>query len=250
MKKNVIVSLLLINTLCNVSIPAFAALSANQTVTATLTRTTPTPVDPGGGGGGSGGIVAGGVAGGAAAAGAGAFAFAPLLLAGLTPDGAISAAAPIGCIQCPENLLQSAMMHAFCSNDINGIMAKMNCNGKFYIAKNNESIRNGSFDMHEIVLPPEFANAQKIRVNITMASENYKEISGEPELSFGIYKDIAKPDLNKKFETQQFLHHYLMNKYDVPLKITDKSYNCGVQKLTGVLNLNDLNIRLEKTKLK
>ena len=119
----------------------------------------------------------------------------------------------------------------------------MKCDGKFYIAKNNESIRNGSFDMQEIVLPPELANAQKIRINITMASENYREINGEPELAFGIYKDIAKPDLSKKFETQQFMHHYLMKKYDVPLKITDKSYNCGVQKLSGVLNLNNLNMK-------
>jgi len=221
---------------------SFAATTASQTVSVTLTRTTPpgpgpnpTPIP--------GGAIVGIAAGGSAAAGASALAFAPLFLAGLTPDGTISAAAPIGCILCPENLLQSAMMHAFCSNDINGIMAKMKCNGKFYIAKNNESIRNGSFDMHEIVLPPELANAQRIRVHITMASENYREINGEPELAFGIYKNIAKNDLSKKFETQQFLHHYLMKKYEVPLKITDKSYNCGVQKLTGIVDLSDLKIR-------
>ena len=219
---------------------AFAATTASQTISATLSR-------GGGGGGGGGGIPGGAIVGiaggGSAAAGASALAFAPLLLAGLTPDGVVSAAAPICCIPCTENLLQSAIMHSFCSNDYNEVLAKMNCNGKFYIAQNNESIRNGSFDMQQIVLPPELLNAQKIRINITIASENYKEINGEPELVFGIYKDIAKADLSKKFETQQFLHHYLMKKYDVPLKITEKSYNCGVQKLTGILNLNELNMK-------
>jgi len=239
------ISVLLIGLIFIFGQNVFAALSASQTVSATLTRTTPpgpgpgpspTPVIPAG-------AIVGIAAGGSVAAGASALAFAPLLLAGLTPDGAISAAAPINCILCSENLLQSAIMHAFCSNNYNDIVAKMKCNGRFYIAKNNESIRNGSFDMQEFVLPPEFDNAKMIKINITMASENYKEINGEPELALGIYKDIEKEDLSKKFETQQFLHHYMMKKYDVPLKITDKSYNCGVQKLTGILNLNTINFR-------
>lgn len=159
------------------------------------------------------------------------------------PNCIIGGAAPIECIPCPGNLLQSALKHAFCTNDLNDILAKMKCNGKFYLAQNNESIKNGSFDMQELVLPIVFTNAEKIRINVTMVSENYREINGKPELVFGIYKDITQANLCKKFRTQQFLHYYLMKKYIVPLKITDKRYHCGVQKLTGVLNLRDLKFK-------
>lgn len=135
-------------------------------------------------------------------------------------------------------------MHAFCTKDLKYAMVKMysnECNGIVYIAQNNESIRNGTFDMQEFILPKELASANKVRVNVTMVSDTYNEVKGEPELSFGLYKDIAKKDLSKKFETQQFLHNYLISKYKVPLRITEKCYNCGVQKLTGVLNLREVN---------
>lgn len=222
---------------------AYAALSASQTISATLSR------GGGGGGGGggtgAGGIIAGATVGGSAAAGASALAFAPVFLAGLTPDGVVCAAAPIDCVPCMDNLLQTAIMHAFCSSDLNCILNKIKCgcNGKFYVVQNNESIKNGSFDMQEIILPPELLNAQKIRINVTMASDNYREINGHPELALGIYKDITSKDLDKKFETQQFLHHYLMKKYEVPLKIIEKSYHCGIQKLSGTLDLKDVSCK-------
>lgn len=218
----------------------FAATSASQTISATLTRATPPGPGPGPGPVIPGGAVAGITLGGTAATGASVLAFAPLLLAGLEPDGIISAAAPICCIGCVENLLQSAIMYSFCTNDLNYALEKMRCNGKFYIAQNNESIRNGSFDLQGFTIPTELANAKKIKINITLASDCYKEVNGEPELALGIYKNIAQKDLSKKFETQQFLHNYLMKKYKVPLKIVEKHYNCGVQKLTGVLNLSEL----------
>lgn len=161
----------------------------------------------------------------------------------VVPNCIIGGAAPIECTLCPGNLLESALMHTFCTDDLNYIATKMKCNGKFYLAQNNESIRNGSFDMQELVLPIVFTKAERIKINVTMASENYREINGEPELALGIYKDITPKDLSKKFRTQQFLHHYLMKKYKVPLKITDKSYHCGIQKLTGVLNLKDLKFK-------
>jgi hypothetical protein len=237
MKKNAMISLLLMSAMFNAGSKALAQCpqSAEQTVTATLTRTIPPP-GPGPTPGptpATGGIVAGGV--GAAAAGAGAFAFAPLLLAGLAPNGVVSAAAPIGCLPCQESLLQAAIMKAFCTDDLNCAVATMNSNGKYYIAINNTAIRNGSFDMQGLVLPKELACAKKLKVNITMASEAYKLADGEPELALGLYKNIGQKDLSKKFETQQFMHHYLMKKYEVPMTITDKSYGCGIQKLTAII---------------
>lgn len=241
MKKNAIITLLLMSAMINGSSKAFAQCpqSAEQTVTATLTRTPTPPPGGGGGGGGAGGIVAGGIAGGAAA-GAGALAFAPLLLAGLAPNGVVSAAAPIGCIPCQDNLLLTAIMNAFCTNDLKCAMATMGSNGKYYIATNSNAIRNGSFDMQGLVLPKEFLCAKKLKVNITVAAEPYKSVDGVPELSLGLYKNINQKDLSKKFESQQFLHHYLMKKYEIPVKITDNSYCAGIQKLSAIVCPRDL----------
>ncbi len=220
---------------------AYCATTASQTINATLTRVTPPGPGPGPGPVIPGGAVVG-IVGGGVAAGSSALAFAPLLLAGLTPDGVISAAAPIDCVPCQQDLLQKAIMHFFCTTDYCSALEKMKCNGKFYIVQNNETIRNGSFDVQKIILPIDFKNAKKIKINVTIASENYKEVNGEPELALGIYKDISTCDLNKKFETQQFLHGYLMKKYTIPLKITDKTYSCGIQKLTGEINLKDIKL--------
>lgn len=214
----------------------YAATTASQTVSATLTRTPPGPgpgpVIPGGA------IV--GIAGGGVAAGASAFAFAPLLLAGLTPNSVVFAAAPIGCIPCVQNFLQSAITSHFCVKDYAEASAKMSCNPSNYLVQNNSEIINGTYDMHALTIPKELQGAKRLRVNVTVASQPYKLAFQEPELAFGIYKNISPTSLSKKFETQQFLHHYLMNKYEIPLKMTSLQPGNGLQKLTGVIELQQL----------
>lgn len=236
MKKIILILILFLITAMYTELVANAA---SQNITATLSAPGPNPIDPGGGGGGGTGTAVGvgvGVGGGAAAAGATALAFAPLLLAGLTPNSVIYAAAPIGCVGCAKNFLQLAILNHFCTKDYKCALAKMKSDGKYYYAVNDSTIINGTFDIHSITLPKDVLDAQKIKINVTLVSQAYKEIDGEPELTFGLYKDINQIDLVKKFETQQFLHHYLMKKYEIPLKITSKNYNAGIQKLSTTIN--------------
>ncbi len=193
----------------------------------------------GGGGGGSGGAVAIGVGGGAVAAG-GAVAFAPLLLAGLSPNSIIAAAAPIDCIACRQCFLQKAIMDHFAIPDIVRATATMNNSCKIYFAQNDSQILNGTFDMQGIVLPNNLLNAKELRVNVTLASDPYNEIKQEPELKLGLYQDIAQGDLRKKFETQQFRRYYLMKRYEVPLLPTLKAYGQGLQKLSASINVSQI----------
>lgn len=211
--------------------------SASQTVSATLTRTItppgpdPTPI-PGGA------IV--GIAGGGVAAGAGAFAFAPLLLAGLTPNSVIFAAAPICCIPCAQNFLQYAIMNHFGPTDYTSALAKINCNPNAFLVQNNSEIINGTYDMHALTVPTEMQSAKKIKVDITLASQPYKLVYQDPELVFGIFRNINPINLAKKFETQQFLHSYLMTKYEIPLQITSIQAGNGFQKLSGVIDMTKI----------
>lgn len=218
-----------------------AATTASQTISATLTRTPPVPVVPGGGGGtGTGGIVAGGVVGGAAAAGASALAFAPLLLVGLGPNACVCAAAPIDCTTDPACFLQAAIREHGCLQPCNGRYCST-CD-KFYFVQNDCDIQNGTYDVDEIRLPDNFKNAGKIKINAIIASQPYGETGLTPDFTLDIYSNISRADLNKKFETQQFLHHYLMKRYEVPLNITCKNYGFGLQKLSGVINTCQLNV--------
>lgn len=209
----------------------FASTTASQQISAVLTRA-------GGGGGtgagatGVGGIVAGGVVGGTAVSGATALAFAPLLLAGLEPNGVICAAAPLGSIA-PRECYLNAAIKSHGGDVEKGLKRKCD---KFYFAQNDCEILNGSYDVDALTLPSDFLSANKIKIKITIASQPYSESKGNPDFKLGIYKDIARADLNKKFETQQFLHHYLMKKYEIPLKITQKTYSQGIQKLYGVID--------------
>jgi len=204
-----------------------AATSASQTVTATLTRS------GGGGGGGGGGIPGGAVVGiaggGAAAAGASALAFAPLLLAGLEPNTVVCAAAPLECITQKCNYLQEAIK----------LQCGLKCN-RFYVAKNDGEILNGTYDVDEIRIPEELKSANRIKINVTIVSQPYNSIAGEPDLRFDIYKNINHYNLSKKFETQQFLHHYLMHRYEIPLRTTYRNYSQGIQKLSGIIDLSKL----------
>lgn len=209
---------------------AFSATSATQNITATL--------GGGGGGGGGGGnniggIIAGGSIG-SVASGASALAFAPVLLAGLEPNGVVCAAAPLECI-CPRNnyLEQAIKIYCGCKKLTND---ECTCPKRIYFAQNDCAIINGTYDIDEVKLSDELKSANKIKVNITIVSQPYNEIRGEPELSIGIYKDISSKCLGKKFETQQFLHNYLMSKYKIPLKITCKDYHNGIQKLSGIID--------------
>lgn len=224
MQKYIIILFMFINIL-NIQ----EAMGAPQTISATLTR----PEGGGGDGGGgtnTGGIIAGGAVGGATA-GASALAFAPLLLAGLEPNSVICAAAPLNFINPRANYLENAIKaHG-------GVKSFGN---KFYIAQNDCEIINGTYDIDEISLPKELMSANRLKVNITIASQGYKEVDGEPELALGVYKGITRPNLAKKFETQQFLHHYLMKKYDTQLKITYQDYNNGIQKLSGIINMKQI----------
>lgn len=195
----------------------------------------------GGGGGGSGAVAI--ATGSTAVAGLGGAAFAPLLLAGLSPNSIIAAAAPIGCIACRQCFLQKAIMDHFAIPDINAATTAMNTSCKIYFAQNDSQILNGTFDMQGIVLPKSLLNAQELRVNVALASEPYSEVKGEPELKLALYKDISQSDLRKKFETQQFKRYYLMKRYDIPLLPTLKAYGNGLQKLSGSINLNDFKNR-------
>lgn len=207
--------------------------TASQTVSATLTRTPPgpgpTPI-PGGA------IV--GIAGGGVAAGASAFAFAPLLLAGLSPNSLLFAAAPICCVPCVQNLLQAAIMNHFCSSDYASAAAKMSLNPNAYLVQNNSELINGTYDMHALTLPIEVQNVNKVKIDVTVTSQQFNTFNQEPELVFGLYKDINQCNLSKKFQTQQFLHHYLMSKYEIPLKITSLNPACGIQKLSGIIDMS------------
>lgn len=159
---------------------------------------------------------------------------------GVMPHSNIGAAAPINSIPCHECFLRAAIMDALNTNDVDMAYEKMNSNGKIYFGQNNSQITNGTFNMHEIPLPKEFANAKKIKINIIIAAESYKEIKGYPELALDLYKNISPKDLRRKFETQQFLHQFFMKKYDIGLKRISKCYECGAQELSAVINLNDL----------
>jgi hypothetical protein len=214
---------------------ANAASSASQTISATL-------AESGGGGGGGNGIAIGIATGGSAAVvtGASAFAFAPILLAGLSPNSVVYAAAPIDGITAPQSFLQTAVVYHMHTKTYMEALERMKTNGKFYLAQNNTEIINGTFDMQSLTLPKELQSAQKIKVNITIASQKYKAIDGEPELTLGLYKDISKPNLSKKFETQQFLHHYLMKRYETPLKIEFNGYDKGFQKLSGIVDMRQV----------
>lgn len=221
-----------------ISIPsAHSATTASQTVSATLTKSNGGGGDNPGGGI-SGGAIVGIAAGGGVVSGASALAFAPILLAGLEPNSIICAACPLNCIPCAQNYLQCAIK--FHSGHKNLSEFKLNNANKFYFAQNDCEIINGTYDIDEITLPKEFLSSNRIKVNITIASQSYKEVGGNPEFTLGLYKDINKLNLAKKFETQQFLHHYLMKKYETPLKITTKEYKNGLQKISGIIDMKTI----------
>lgn len=218
---------------------AFSATTASQTLSATLTRH-----GGGGGGGGSGGVVAI-TTGAAAATGISGAVFAPLLLAGLSPNTILVAAAPLCCIPCQECFLQTAITNHFGCKDYCTAIEKLNnqSNTKFFWAQNDSRIFNGTYDMHGITLPPELLSAKKIRINVTIASSNHNEVKDGPEISCGLYRDITQADLRKKFETQQFRHYYMMKKYNIPMRTTLKAYSKGLQKISGTIDIENIKIK-------
>lgn len=197
----------------------------------------------GGGGGGGGTATAISLGSSGVVAAGSAAAFAPLLLAGLSPNCIITAAAPIGCIACKECYLQKAILEHFCMTDITTATSAMEQGSKIYFAQNDSSILNGTFDMQGIPLPEELLNAKEIRVNLTLYSDPYNEVKGLPELKIGLYKDIAQEDLRKKFETQQFTRYYLMKKYDIYLRPNVMAYDKGVQKLSANIDMSALKMK-------
>src|SRR5574344_2119036 len=218
-------------------LPGYSATTASQTITATLSR------GGGGGGGGggatgTGGIVAGGVVGGTAVSGATALAFAPILLAGLAPNPTVCAAAPLNCVKLNNHYLPVAVREHGINSPVG--LDKCQCQNKFFFAQDDCEISNGTYDIDKIVLPENLRKSGRLKIKVTIASQPYGSFNGTPDFVLGIYKDIFRTDLNKKFESQQFLHNYLMKKYEIPLKITSKEYSKGIQKLTGVLDISTL----------
>lgn len=202
-----------------------------------------TPTDDGDGGGlSTGGIVgiAVGTGGGVAAAG-GALALAPVFLAGLIPNGIIGAAASIDNYDESKNYLRQILVENYKPDDIQKIVTQKRIDNNFYITQNDTVLSNNGFNIQEFKLPNELFNYKQVKMNVIMYSDPYRDIEGDPELAFGAFKNIELKTLSKKFETQQFLHNYIMNRYKLPLNINLKNYNAGKQTLSGIIDMTKLN---------
>ncbi len=198
--------------------------------------------DGGGGGLSTGGIVgiAVGTGGGVAAAG-GALALAPVFLAGLIPNGIIGAAASINSYDESKNYLRQILVENYKPDDIQKIITQKRIDNNFYITQNDTVLSNNGFNIQEFKLPNELFNYKQVKMNVIMYSDPYRDIEGDPELAFGAFKNIELKTLSKKFETQQFLHNYIMNRYKLPLNINLKNYNAGKQTLSGIIDMTKLN---------
>lgn len=204
--------------------------------------TTTNDDDDGGGGLSTGGIVgiAVGTGGGVAAAG-GALALAPVFLAGLIPNGIIGAAASINSYDESKNYLRQILVENYKPDDIQKIITQKRIDNNFYITQNDTILSNNGFNIQEFKLPNELFNYKQVKMNVIMYSDPYRDIEGDPELAFGGVKNIELKTLSKKFETQQFLHNYIMNKYKLPLNINVKNYNTGKQTLSGIIDMTKFN---------
>ena len=204
--------------------------------------TTTNDDDDGGDGLSTGGIVgiAVGTGGGVAAAG-GALALAPVFLAGLIPNGIIGAAASINSYDESKNYLRQILVENYKPDDIQKIITQKRIDNNFYITQNDTILSNNGFNIQEFKLPNELFNYKQVKMNVIMYSDPYRDIEGDPELAFGGFKNIELKTLSKKFETQQFLHNYIMNKYKLPLNINVKNYNTGKQTLSGIIDMTKFN---------
>ncbi len=204
--------------------------------------TTTNDDDDGGGGLSTGGIVgiAVGTGGGVAAAG-GALALAPVFLAGLIPNGIIGAAASINSYDESKNYLRQILVENYKPDDIQKIITQKRIDNNFYITQNDTILSNNGFNIQEFKLPNELFNYKQVKMNVIMYSDPYRDIEDDPELAFGGFKNIELKTLSKKFETQQFLHNYIMNKYKLPLNINVKNYNTGKQTLSGIIDMTKFN---------
>ena len=204
--------------------------------------TTTNDDDDGGGGLSTGGIVgiAVGTGGGVAAAG-GALALAPVFLAGLIPNGIIGAAASINSYDESKNYLRQILVENYKPDDIQKIITQKRIDNNFYITQNDTILSNNGFNIQEFKLPNVLFNYKQVKMNVIMYSDPYRDIEGDPELAFGGFKNIELKTLSKKFETQQFLHNYIMNKYKLPLNINVKNYNTGKQTLSGIIDMTKFN---------
>lgn len=191
------------------------------------------PVDPGGGGGAGAAV---GIPVGAAAIG-GLGAFAPLLLAGLSPGSVIAAAAPLGCLGQKACFLQTALKNHFNTTNLNTAIEKARTTAsKSFFAVNDRNILNGTFDIQDIELPAKLNNAPKIGYKGTLVSSPYKDVAGKPEIELRIFKDISKAKLEKRYTSQGFRKKFLMKKYEVPYSTTMASYSKGVHEFNGIID--------------
>lgn len=232
--KNKITAIIIL-LLLSILNPAQASDTASQTVSATLSR-------GGGGGGGGGEVPTLPIVGGGVISGASLLAFSPVLLAGLSPNSIICAAAPIDCVCNQKNYLKIAIILHFCEKNYKEATSKLRCSKKHFFAQNDTTIFNGSFDIQPLTMPKELLNQTTIKFKATIYSDPYKDIKGIPELSFGLYRNISVPNLSRKFETQQFLHHHLMMRYEIPIEITQAEYSNGIQKISGEIKAQKLDM--------
>ena len=219
-----------------------------NSMTPTISNTESNPLsvsnasDDGSSGLSTGGIVgiAVGTGGGVAAAG-GALALAPVFLAGLIPNGIIGAAAPISNYDESKNYLRQILLENYKPEDIQKIINQKRIDNNFYITQNDTALNNNGFNIQEFKIPNELFNYKQVKMNVIMYSDPYRDIETDPELAFEAFKNIELKTLSKKFETQQFLHNYIMNRYKLPLNINLKNYNVGKQTLSGIIDMTKLN---------
>lgn len=145
-----------------------------------------------------------------------------------------------GYFYCQSELLQKAIKYSFSSDTLDESMKKMNSDCNFYYAQNNTTIKNGSYDIHKLFSLNDISNAKRIKVTITLASESFGEANKKPELAIGLYKNINQCELNKKFQSRAFLHHYLMGRYEIPFKVISKDYSNGIQKVAAIIDIKDI----------
>lgn len=154
---------------------------------------------------------------------------------------------------CKTDLLEKAIKYTFCTNSLKEAMEQMEKSCNFYYAQNDMSIKNGTFDIHQLFTLKELCDAKRIKITVTLAYDGTDKVEckkdckkmskckkNKEEFSFGLYKNIDKCELNKKFTSRQFKHNYLMKKHIIPLTPLAANSNC-IQKFNATVDLTQIN---------
>lgn len=155
--------------------------------------------------------------------------------------------AKMNCPSCKTDLLEKAIKYTFCTNDLRSAMDQMEKSSKFYYAQNDIGIKNGTFDIHQLFTLKQLCDAKKIKITVTLAYDGKNNVTcannckkkckcPKEEFSFGLYKNIDKCELTKKFTSRQFKHKYLMKNHLITLKeLPTNSKN--IQKFESTVDL-------------